>query len=254
MADIIFSKAWGTGSDVKKGRVREIRKPFCRKTNLPANWKRVRIGMMLSFTNTTDNNGALVTEASQDAGPSCHFWFGLTSAPGNPWDSGVNFVGARSYGYNIPLTLHMDKLGRWSLNCHGYSDPYLWMREAKSVSGTVSTGRYRIDEALGRNGTPDPTLATGHCWPFVFDIICADSGQMRIINGTGFNSWTDPTMLSLNTAMTNPAPFYELTQGTAVYGWWDNTDEFVDCPYLYFYFPFLNNRPIIYGLQVMQLA
>lgn len=252
MADIIFSKAWGTGSDVKKGRVREIRKPFCRKTKLPANWKRVRIGLMLGFTNLTDNNGAITTESLDSDASNIHrLHIGLTSKAGNPWDEGVNFVGIRSYPSK---TLYLRKVPNptslWSLTSitdNARLDPQATI----GTSGTLVGGKYGAN-ASAYGGMADPTASTAFCFPLVIDLNVATAGTLVATYATGY-SISNPTITSLNAYMAGEK-FYAMANGSDPTGGWWSSDDDVACQYLYWYFPLIQNRPIIYAHEVMQLA
>lgn len=224
---------------------------FQRKTNLPANWKKVRIGLVGSFTNLVDANGtpnaeALVNQSNLTNVPI----IGMSNGVGYPGTAGNKSVGIRpgwdgEYGSSAETDMAFSS-PNWSSSSSGGN--YLL------ADGTTIHTSYPGLQNFHNWRIGDPTANASCMFWFVLELDVTVAGKLGLNWWNSFNTplsnASDATLMGL---ISNPAAYAGYSNGGAVLtsaiAWWDALP--VDCQFFFARFPYLTNRLRIMNLNII---
>lgn len=225
---------------------------FQRKTNLPANWLRCRIGIIGSFTNAAGLNSLPTTEQINfNTNPKFRFMFGLSNGVAFPGEATNRFVGFRSQGQaSGDLKIEDTGAPTWRLTTSG---------------GTAFSGVPHVNDGtsiatpLGFlpsvNLTfPDPTATSGCMFALAMDVDTRTSGELILQYLSTPGNLSDASDAALSGFLTSGT--YGTTQGTVTGApvWWDGSTTFCGLQYLAVRSPFTANRLRIMNMMVIQTA
>lgn len=227
---------------------------FQRKTNLPANWNKIRIGMMVSLTNLASANGTPTSEG-RTTGISTilqSLIIGMSNGVGLPGTAGVKFIGARS-AYTSEN----------SYGCSVSLDSAVWRIQERASGGG---GAYQTMRAMWSNGaslaTPqgfihyfecgDPSALASCMFGMVWEFELQTNGNfiLKYVANTGLSNLGDP---SDNTLMRLIGTASLTAASTVASGWW-SASVANDCQYLTIRAPFLLNRLRIHNLMILDFS
>lgn len=247
----ISTKTYGAALDLtKQAIIVPAQAALHRETTLTSTWTRCRIALAIGFTNLVDDFGVPTTESCAAYSSQLLSWHvGLTnSATGRPGNSGVKFVGAGRTDNNSYLCRLHNNGSYWKLARDDWGSSMNFGRCA--TNGPIDAIKSGDDTCYWRATTPDGGV--NFLTVIGFDITLLKDGGLTIYSNSNELNTSDPTSLALNRVLTG---HYNTGGGsTSSGGWWDLSSTWSGCQHLFVRFPFLQNRLIIYGVQVMQLA
>jgi hypothetical protein len=216
---------------------------YQRKTALPANWQKCKIGLIASFTNLTQSNGAPNAEAVGSYAFGNMFLLGLSNGVGVLGQAGNQFVGAQM-GLNFGAE-QISNVTQWWLGT-GSGNPASWSAvngngTSVNVSGTATAITMKVT---------DPTATSQFAFELVLQL---DVTALNTLNGSIAASWgvsnTDDAYLMGGLC---DLGLSALTAEAG--GWWSagGSPNPVNCQYLTIRWPFNNNRLRIHNMAVVQ--
>ena len=229
--------------------VMDVREAFVRKTLLPANWKRVRVGAFVSLCGTAGDNSPFVAETLSRVSALDELLFGLVDVPNIAPGRGANFVGyGIFYSTGAPI------------NIRAMTDniPFLSAGNTDYFRGgflNASGGRVGVGVNGGqRPGYCTPQATSGYACLLRGDYTLNDDGTITVgayddSNKTGY---TDTSILALRGKLSEQPTSSQTSATSSTLGWWKASP--VNCPYLYIRCPYVQNRLRIHAWEVMQLA
>ena len=243
----IITKATSAGD--KKALVLDPVGFYRRKTNLPADWKTVRIGVIMSLTNATEDNGTPVAESMNAADSRLNRLLvglgdGDTTHPYIDSGNAGRYVGAFSSGAYYAQVKYSS--GWYLANTaieHTNFMTFVGFQDGERLVGTLA-------ESAGNLGTTDPTADTAYACAYALDISVSTANVLSV-RQQAFSNYAGSTRLHLNNLMANAE--WTNWKSTEASGWWDASTP-VGCQYLYFRHPFRNNRVRLLGIDVRQMA
>ena len=244
MDGAIISKTWSGGTD--KALVVPPGHAYCRKTSLPADWKRCRIALAVGITNLTEDIGMPVAESIAAESEALTYHIGLIdSATGMPGFSGTKFVGmSHADGRPNVSMKYISDIPAWAFCFDGW-----WGLSGAATIGNGAT-MSRAGESPDPGGIlgPTPNGLTGFFALLNVELDVSIAGSLAVYTKSG-DVGVGPGVMGLNGGLSTTMT----AVGTAGGGWWSDTVS-VGCQYLFIRFPFMQNRVTIYGIKIMQLA
>jgi hypothetical protein len=222
-----------------------------RQTNLAANWLKIRIGIIASWTNLVDTNGTPNAETlvAVAANPRTSFNVGMSNGTSYFGTAGNRFVGigsVRSSG-NILLTQASSNWGvgnsAGSLSC--LHTPMIGDGTTLAVGGsTAFTDTYRVN-----NPTAASSCLFGLC--VQLDLSTGIDGR---VTPTYYSTAGTPLSTASDIQMNNLLNAQSLSiLGSANGGWWTmNGVTPVACPFVSIRNPWVTNRLNIHNLMIQQ--
>lgn len=226
---------------------------FQRNTNLPSNWKRVRVCAAISWTGLTADNGGLVNESvtgSSGTGFLYDFMVGFTNGVSYPGTSGNKFIGIAFDNQNTQSFLTS---ASGVLSIRGNSGG----TGASYFSQTFSNGTSIYRKGYGNSSCDmyidcgNPINASSCMYHFVFELVL---GADSTVSANRYSSAPGPSSSASNTSVNSSLAktLATLSATGSVSGWWTATTP-VDCTYFYIRSPYPNNRLRIHNIRVMLL-
>lgn len=226
---------------------------FQRKTNLIDDWKKVRIGIIGSFTNLVDANGTpnaetLTTQSNLTNVPI----IGMSNGVGYPGTAGNKCIGVRG-GFDADAgtsanTQMSFSTPNWLSSCYTQGNSLLG-NEASVYTAYPNAGAWH-NWRIG-----DPTATSSCMFWFVLELDVNTSGTLKQTwwhsNLTPLSNASDATLMGL---ITNPAGYTGnatsgLTTLVNANAWW--TAAPVACPYFFIRMPYLTNRLRIMNMNII---
>ena len=218
-----------------------------RLTNLPANWKKVRLGLIMSLTGATGDNVSPVAETLA-ASSSTHLeWlFGLSDGTGFPGDvAGGKFVGWRPR-VDLPIIV-VQNSGLWKIAYNSSPGDPVYPQALICNNSTVVAGSNAV--ANPSMNMADPTAAANYCLGLMLELDVSVTGVLTIGMGSVSNlSRADPAQL--NAVKCLPVSASDHTTNS---GWWNSTTP-VGCSNLLVRWPLSLNHLRIHDWGAEQLA
>lgn len=238
-------------SGTKRMMIMGARDCYQRLTNLPANWQKVRIGLLISITDLNASNAAPNQESIGINSPvGYRFAVGLTNGSGILGQAGNRFVGVTTkidgtYGHCLASIS-----SKWRMMARGTGSDYFYADLALGDGVTFVEGA-ALSSVTPPSAT-DPTATTAFCAGILFELNVATAATL---NG-GYYISSD--LSAANDAAMSGLFGNGVTAfgATAASGWWSagGSPNPVDCQYLYIRWPYSNNRLRILNSRVEQLA
>lgn len=229
------------------------RENFQRKTNLPNSWKRARIALAFSFTDTAGDNATPIAESvSSIAGSGFLYDFtvGFTNGVNYPGATGSKFVGVagKAQAQNNAISFSSPN---WGFN-QSASDALT--NGAFSNGTTIVRGGGSSGALNQKFGVPPNTSSFACLWLLDFNLATANNLVVNVASVNNISDVSDVALMAI-LAGTTGGSLGVLGPATLAGGWWDNTGSNpVDCQYLYVRSPFNSNRLRIHNVMTMQLA
>ena len=233
--------------------VMDVREAFVRKTLLPTNWKRVRVGAFVSLCGTAGDNAPFVDETLHCPSPLDELLFGLVDVPNFAPGRGANFVGyGIFFGERSPINIR-------AVSTVLPNIPFLSAGNTDFFRGgflNASGGRI----GAGVNGGQRP----GYCTPDADaeyacllrgDYTLNDNGTITVgaYDDSYATGYTDTSILALRGKLSEQPTSSQTSSTAGPLGWWRAASP-VNCPYLYIRCPYTQNRLRIHAWEVMQVA
>lgn len=227
---------------------------FQRKTNMPDNWKKLRIGMIGSFTNTAAVNAT--PNAEQIPNPLTLKTvpiIGMSNGVAFPGEAGNRSIGMRGgwgneYGASIRTAM-------------SFSSPN-WTVDTQTMNtlcsdGTTVYGAYPHAGSFLNWRIGDPTADSACMFWFVIELNTATSGQFSCNWWHSYNTpITDASDSALANIISNPSAISGNQNSgftfTNAMCWW--TAQPIGCQYFMIRFPFLQNRIRIMNLMLIDTS
>ena len=235
------------------------REAYLRRVKLPAGWKKVRVGVAMSFTNLVSDNGTPNSEVLPfNSGNAMlnDLYIGFTNGVSYPGQVGNRFVGLGGSAQTSTNIGIQNPGAGWKLSSDGAGAGTSHARFSALFSdGTTITRRNSAsstNDLLVTFATPDAT--TSFAALVIFEITLNDAGT--ISNAQYANTATNVVSVSnvsdsaMNEAITGSLVDKGAITGT---GWWSSSTP-VNCPFFTIRNPFSNNRMRIHNLRVLRLA
>ena len=229
---------------------------FQRKTNLPINWTKVRIGLIGSFTNTASDNSTPNAETLSTQSNLLNVPIvGMSNGVGYPGTAGNKCVGVRSaydaeYGSSSETKLALNGSSNW---------------QSESTPGQVLMGdganEFSASPNLGtwhKWAVNNPTATSSCMFWFVLELNVETTGSLLATwwhsNLTPLSNASDATLMGL---LTNPTSYsgYATNSGRAnasTIAWWNAAP--VACSYFFVRFPYLLNRLRIMNMNIIDAS
>lgn len=217
---------------------------FQRLSNLPTDWKEIRMGVIISFTTLASDNAAVSAESyAISSGVSGELVFGLTNGSGLPGQAG-----------NKCLLWAGESDGTDAIQLSGDGTNYRLKQKFRTFTRGNGTTLSRVS---GGANNPElkfglPQNTTQFCLGLTMRLNVATAGSLSGTHGSlTLQSATDmPALMSLLFAPANTT-----TPTTQTGGWWDNTGSNpVGLQYLYIHHPFINHRLRVHNWGVIRTA
>ena len=244
-----YTKSTTIGDE--KCKVLGIREAYVRKTLLPNNWKKVRIGAFISLTGSaTDDNAAPAVETLTRTNFLDEMFFGLTNAENAVPGYGAAYVGAGIfYTGNNPINLRVFSTTNL-FYAAGNTDFFRggFIRPDNVRYGPAPGSQQHLGTSAAQNTSSFATLLRQ-------EITLNDNGTITVgvFNDSENTGFTDVSLLALRAKLADTLDS-SATSGTGnPLGWW-STKVPVACPYLYIRAPHFLNRLRIHSWMVTQYA
>lgn len=247
----VFNHPTTTGT-IKSVLVKSTRASFERPTTLPANWKRCRIAALFSLRGLANETATPVAETVVANGLLLNsYQIGLTNGAGMPGTTGVKFVGVSGRtDTNACVGL---SYSWWSI-CAYRADAYHESVFNINISNGATVGIKTDGFMTGDMAMNTPLGQSGFCAGLVLELNVGINSALGV-NFAMFSAQgpttNDDVLLRLASMLTAG-----LTSGGTTHagsGWWNNTDAPCDCTTLFFRLPYLYNRLVVHGYEVIQL-
>lgn len=235
---------------------------FLRKTNLPTNWRKIRIGLILSATTAGDSNTNPATEVlAASTAIKYGMMIGMSNGVGYVGDVGNKFVGVRIGGEtNLQLTTGVNG-GRYYLGA-GNAAVSFTASPYSTISNGASTTRQYLSSTWASAFDMGPSAggpaAASSCMAGILielDTSVGANGRLTLglksSGSTPIGSDSDVTV----TGLCNPTGSFDVnTYGTTSPGWWtmDGATP-VECQYLSIRCPLLLNRLRVHNMMIQQI-
>ena len=231
--------------------VMDVREAFVRKTLLPANWKRVRVGAFVSLCGTSGDNAPFVAETLPCLSPLDELLFGLVNVPNLAPGRGANFVGYGIFhGTDAPINIRAITRPKIPFLAAGNTDFF------RGGFLNASGGRVGVGVSGGqRPGYCTPDAAAGYACLLRGDYTLNDNGTITVgaYNDSNNSGYTDTSILALRGKLSEQPTSSQTSSTAGPLGWWGAASP-VNCPYLYIRCPYMQNRLRIHAWEVMQVA
>lgn len=245
----IFSHTTASGS-ITSGLL-PARAAFVRATNLPANWKTVRIALLYSLRGADAASSPVVETAAATANLLTQAQIGLSNGAGMPGLAGVRFVGVGS-GTNATTDACVSNYSSaWRLLTTNTTGQTYATLGGRVCNGTAVA--YQGSSARSQTtaiSTPLGTTNFAECLTLELSVVTAATLTMQFAIMRPLAPATQAEVgVALEKAITTVTGITDNTAG----GWWSSSVA-VDCTTLFVRLPFINNRLVIHGYKVAQVA
>lgn len=222
---------------------------FVRQTNLPSNWRTVRIALLYSLRGETDADAPTTESIAYSGNMLQQVQIGLSNGAGMPGVAGVRFVGVGQQANAV--------------SCVSFNSTYGWhILGANTSDGSARLGGRVCDgstvtmqgtsTATAVSGFATPTGTTSFCEGLMieFDVTTAGSLAMRFAIARPLSPVDQGAVgRALEAAVLLTAGTQYATTG----GWWGSGTG-VGCTHLFVRLPYVNNRLVIHGYKVAQVG
>jgi len=225
---------------------------FVRKTNLPADWKTVRIALLYSLRGASATDSPVAESIPTSTNALQRAQIGLSNGAGMVGNAGVRFVGAgtggRSYDPTATAVGYTSTYG-WHAFASTTTDSYIRLggRVADGTTETDQTGSIQTATA----GFKTPLDTTEFCEGLMVELSVVTAAKLTMrfsVMRPLSPASADAVGVEIeNTIVAKPGDAADTTGG-----WWDS-DTGVGCTHLFVRTPYINNRLVIHGYKVVQV-
>lgn len=225
---------------------------FVRATNLPADWKTVRIALLYSLRGASATDSPVAESIPASTNPLQRAQIGLSNGAGMVGNAGVRFVGAGTGGLPSGLTA----------TAVGYTATYGWHAfDTTTTSSQIRLGGRVADGTTETNqtstiqaataGFKTPLDTTEFCEGLMVElsVVTAATLTMRF---TVIRPLSPASAAAVGVALENLILAAPGSAANTTGGWW-GSDTGVGCTHLFVRTPYVNNQLVIHGYKVAQV-
>lgn len=225
---------------------------FVRKTNLPADWKTVRIALLYSLrgASATDSPVAESIPASTNALQRAQI--GLSNGAGMVGNAGVRFVGAGTGG--VPSGPQATAVG-YTGTCGWHAFDTSTTASCIRLGGRVADGTTETDQTSAFQemtaGFKTPLDTTEFCEGLMVELSVVTAAKLTMRFAV-MRPLSPASAAAVGVALEDLIVAKPGNAADTTGGWWDS-DTGVGCTHLFVRTPYINNRLVIHGYKVVQV-